>query len=349
MITNNIQNEIIDFVPNKEFSKLKPKRSGFSRKAKELLKKALFFKINRDIKKRNLKFLEFRKKKLRISAITYQGDEEIKKNKPIYDKYIVGSDQVWNTDLSNDSKTFYLDFVKKEKKIAYAASFGQEFLKANEREYIKKYLRTFDFLSLREELHQKMLLKMFNLKAEFVLDPVFLLDKSKWQKLINPLNLPKRYLVVYILEYSQELIKHAKQMAKKKECKVIYIPFVAGDSLRHNVYTNLGLDSLKGSIYNNLGPTEFLAVLANAEYICTNSFHGLAFSIIFEKNFTVCKHPFRNLRIDNLLKVLDLKSRYLDCKSNKCVKIDYKSVEKRLNPWLIKSKKFLATAIKENN
>jgi hypothetical protein len=176
-----------------------------------------------------------------------------------------------------------------------------------------------------------------------------LLTKENWQKLSKTLNLPKRYLVVYILEYSQELIKHAKQMAKRKECKVIYIPFVAGDSLRHNVYTNLGLDSLKGSIYTNLGPTEFLAVLANAEYICTNSFHGLAFSIIFEKNFTVCKHPFRNLRIDNLLKVLDLKSRYLDYNSNKCVKIDYKSVEKRLNPWLIKSKKFLATAIKENN
>ena len=113
-----------------------------------------------------------------------------------------------------------------------------------------------------------MLLNM-GINAEVTIDPVFLLNKNKWIKLAKPFKLPKKYVLVYVLEYSDELFKHAREMANKLRCSVIYLSLIE--------------KKIEGKVLDRIGPREYLYAFANASYICTNSFHGTAFSIIFEK------------------------------------------------------------------
>ena len=102
------------------------------------------------------KFEQFREDYLRISAKTFLGDDQILSTPPNYDAYIVGSDQIWNTNISNNSKAFYLHFIKNKNKIkiAYAASFGKSRFSKNEIKNIQEYLIDFNFLSIREQQHQ---------------------------------------------------------------------------------------------------------------------------------------------------------------------------------------------------
>jgi hypothetical protein len=280
------------------------------------------------------KFQQFRDNYIRISNKTFFGDDQILSNPPNYDAYIVGSDQIWNTSISNNSKAFYLHFVKKQKKIAYAASFGKSQFDEDEINNIQEYLIDFDFLSVREHQHQKMLSDMFGINAKVTLDPVFLLSKNEWIELSKPFRLPKKYILVYVLEYSEELFKHAGEMAKKLRCDVIYISLIE--------------KKINGKVLNGIGPREYLYAFANANYICTNSFHGTAFSIIFEKNFTVVKHTTRNSRIENIIKLAGLKDRFYDVDTDKMEMIDYKEVNNKILVHINESKKFIADALDVN-
>ena len=96
---------------------------------------------------------------------------------------------------------------------------------------------------------------------------------------------------------------------------------------------------------DRIGPREYLYAFANASYICTNSFHGTAFSIIFEKNFTVIKHSTRNSRIANIIELAGLNDRFYDKDTDKMKMINYKEVNKKMTTHINKSKQFLADAI----
>ena len=181
---------------------------------------------------------------------------------------------------------------------------------------------------------------MFDIDAQFVLDPVFLLDKKKWNELAKPCRLPKKYVLVYVLEYSEEMFTHSEEMAKKLGCSVVYISLISKKMI--------------GNVLKAIGPREYLYAIANASYICTNSFHGTAFSIIFEKNFTVVKHTTRNSRIANIIEMSGLNDRFYDADAEKMKLIDYKAVSDTMMVPIKKSKQFILDALetiisKDNN
>jgi hypothetical protein len=328
LLDNGHAAEVIDYRPNAQSKHLKQstfyKIKRYLRNPKaELLNK---YKVN--------KFENFRNKYIRISSNVFYGDNEILANPPVYDAYIVGSDQVWNSSLSNNSEAFYLHFVKGGKKIAYAGSFGKNEFNKFEINNIQEHLKNFDLISVREQYHQKLLLEMFNLNAEVTLDPVFLISKEKWIELAKCFKLPSKYILVYVLEYSEILFKHAIAMSKQLNCELVYLSLVS--------------NRINGKCLEGIGPQEFLFLFANATYICTNSFHGTAFSIIFEKNFSVVKHTTRNSRIDNIISIAGLTNRYCDVDWNKMINIDYTEVNKRMETFIEKSKKFLLKGLKEH-
>ncbi len=319
--------EIIDYSP------IYTSKSQKQSKAKKILsylinpKKKLLAKIA------NQKFSTFRKKNLKLGENVYVGDQNIETNPPTYDAYIVGSDQVWNTDLSNKSKAFYLHFPKTGKRISYAVSVGKEAFNDYEIKYIQKYLNDFDCISVREEQHAVLLSKMFNINVEVTLDPVFLLEKSEWNKLTKPIKrMPQKYILVYVLEYSEELIDCANKKAKELKSEIIYISLIK--------------NHINGKVLNGIGPSEFLYVFSGATYVCTNSFHGTAFSIIFNKNFSVVRHTTRNSRIDNILEISGLKERYYDVKNKQQLdSINYDVVNRKLINVIEKSKSFIQKSL----
>lgn len=320
--------EVIDYRPNPGMNQVK-------RNFLDKIARYSYNPINYIVRKmKQKKFEEFRNNYINISSKTFFGDEQILSNPPNYDAYIVGSDQIWNTSISNNSKAFYLHFLKNKKKIAYAGSFGKTRFNEDEIKNIQEYLVNFDFLSVREWQHKKMLSDMFGIDAKVTLDPVFLLNKNKWIELSKPFRLPQKYILVYVLEYSEELFEHAREMAKKLKAEVIYISLIA--------------KKINGKVLEGIGPREYLYAFANASYICTNSFHGTAFSIIFEKNFTVVKHTTRNSRIANIIELAGLNDRFYDVDTDKMEMIDYKAANKKLMVYINESKQFIADALRIN-
>jgi len=314
--------EIIDYCPNNKVSSKTNLASKLMKYIKQPIKQ---LKARNTARANTGKFEFFRKENLLLTPNQYN-DRSIEIDPPHYDCYIAGSDQIWNTDLSNQSKAFYLHFVKEGLKISYAASFGKKELSKCDEDYILNYLKTFDRISVREKYHAYLLKICYNIDAEVTLDPVFLLTKYDWEKIIKPINnLPAKYILVYVLECSDQLFECARIKAQELNSDIVYISLVN--------------KKISGNVLRGIGPSEFLYVISNASYICTNSFHGVAFSIIFNKNFTVIEHSTRNSRIDNILNLLSLEDRKYS--AHNLNNINYNVINQRLNNLINHSQKFL--------
>lgn len=210
-----------------------------------------------------------------------------------YAGYIVGSDQVWNFDITNSDTTYLLDFCGPDAlRFSYAASFGFDTFEAKNKSTYLGYLRNFDLLLVRE-LSAKLLLQDSGLKdASHVLDPVFLHSKDDWLKYVEKPKTNREYNLIYQVTVSQNLIKFARNLAKFNKFKFESIPFPIGGLIKSNI--NL-----------TAGPFEWLGLINNAKCVITDSFHGVAFCIILNKPFKVVLEGAPT-RIISLLNSLDL-------------------------------------------
>lgn len=206
---------------------------------------------------------------------------------------IVGSDQVWRARYNKDTlEDMYLKFLGNHqiKRIAYAASFGVDNMDEYTQEQIiecGKLLEQFDVVTVRESSGVMLCENYFRVKAEQVLDPTFLLKKEDYLKLCA--NVPikqSKFLTAYILEQSVEKKNRVESIARNKNLEIVYFSAEANAKL-----------SIE----------EWLAIFRDAEYIVTDSFHGVVFSIIFNKVFEVEYNANRgNTRVDSLLSLFGL-------------------------------------------
>lgn len=238
-------------------------------------------------KQKTAKLQSFKTDFLNISKNVYHNEIEILKKD--YDVIIAGSDQIWNTDLNSERKSFYLDFNTSVKKAGYAVSVGREELTQSDRDMIHRYIHNFDCLSVREDSLKEYIYEQENIKCELVCDPVFLLDMDEWKQIAVTPN-EKDYILVYAMEYTDDLLNAVKKLKKQTNKKIYYIN--GGNSEHLN---------LPAKILNGLGPREFIGWIKNADIILTNSFHGAAFSIIFNNKLIVLEHSKRNERLKQLL------------------------------------------------
>lgn len=296
-------------------------------------KKNLLDKYNAKLSR--IKFKLFRKKYLKINENVICGDSESKKIKE-YDYYIVGSDQVWNTDITNKTKAFFLNFTEKNK-ISYAASYGKSQINELEDAWSKEELKKFDKVSVREYSAYEYLKKQNCIDVKWVCDPVFLLDKNEWKKSFNLRNINTgKYILVYYMEPSKELSETIKYFEKKLNLKVKCI--CGGKGMIKEKYKHIG----------KKGPIEFLKEINNAELIITNSFHAAAFSMILEKKFVVIGHSKWNARLDSLLKVSNNENCFVhinDIKDFSSKIINGKIAYENMESHIIASKEFLKNSI----
>jgi len=254
------------------------------------------------VQKKHARFRKFHSQ-MNLSKRYYSLDE-IYKNPPEYDIHLVGSDQVWNLERGFPKKSLYfLDFLKSEKiKVSYAASFGTQAIDEKCYEPLKKALMTFNAISVREKDGVNIIKNAAGLVAEQVLDPTFLLDAREWESLIAPKPLIKgKYIFCYGFDNSEKSQAMVAAIRERLRFPVV----IASVS----VFPPRKIK--RDKFIQDAGPIEFLDLVRNAAFVCTGSYHGVAFAIHFRKSFFAAIHPTRNSRMESLLKKLGLEHRQL--------------------------------------
>lgn len=219
-----------------------------------------------------------------------------------YTCIFVGSDQIWNPDITIGLDDAYIGNIPKQEScrlVSYAASIGGTSLPAEIQEKFSACVRTaFASISLRERSAVPFMEELLGCTITSTLDPVLLLDRKEWEKIAVPPE-DAGYVLVYLTEYSSQLMEQAHRVAQQLKKPVISVNFYRRDTLTPE-WVERRVD---------IGPSEFVGYIRNAACVMTNSFHGTAFSILFEKPFAVFPHSTRNARIEDLLKKLGLSSK----------------------------------------
>lgn len=277
-------------------------------------------------------YIDFRNKYLHLTKSVRKINRGID-----FDVYITGSDQVWNTSLLHGyDKVYFLDFpVSKEvKRISYAVSSDRNGFKMLDKykDELKHSLNQIDFISVRENNFVNALAKYTSKKIQVCIDPTFLIPKEQYLRMaIRPRE--KNYVLVYHMAEIPEGSKCADVLAEKYGWNII------------EIHANFAKREDRVRHRQNVGPLELLGYLAFAEYIITSSFHGLAFSLIFNKKFCTISSK-NNVRLADLLNFVGLTDRMIESVVNiPDYEVNYKSVDEKLNEFVSKSKEYLSKAL----
>ena len=231
--------------------------------------------------------------------------------------YVVGSDQVWRPCYSPCITNYFLDFAKdwQVRKIAYAASFGVDEWEFSKREtaVCSDLLRLFDAVSVRESSGVELCQEYLNrFDAVHVLDPTMLLNQTDYEKLVHTANESKSSgsLFCYILDEAVEKRMLINEIAEKTGL----IPFTCMPDVQPTA-SNIRTIGVEPCTYPS--PTKWLRSFMDAKMVVTDSFHGCAFSIIFNKPFWVIGNKERGMsRFSSLLKLFALESRLINLHEN---------------------------------
>ena len=236
-----------------------------------------------------------------------------------YDLFVAGSDQVWNPLYVTDE--FFFSFVEDKPRISYAASIRINKFEKSEGKRFKKYLDSFNYISVREEKAARILNTIgVESSIDIMPDPTFLLDREEWNAISSNNCLKFKYIFVYLVKDPISL-SNIETYAKRNGYKVVLIP-EPGISIHENdVFIKLN---------EGIGPSEFLSLIRDAEFVIANSFHGTVFSLIFNKQFIVYGNERTDDRKATILKKFGLMNRLVSNDFDYCQlennEIDYDRV-----------------------
>lgn len=262
------------------------------------------------------------------------GQQNMRELGTSYSAVLCGSDQIWNP-INVGSEIFLLEWVPAgTKKISFAASFGISELPMLLKPKYKRELEKFHAISVREDSAKKMIADL-GLNAEWILDPTLIVDKEVWENLAaeSSYSILDDYIFCYFLgdgAGSRETVKEMKE--QNPNLKIISLSHFKGYNECDNHFADLDLYDVR--------VTDFVRLIKNAKYVCTDSFHATAFSVIFEKEFVVCNRhgngvASTNSRIHSFLHSIGAEKRI--CSSPDEVetilkeKVEYEGVNRRLN------------------
>lgn len=220
-----------------------------------------------------------------------------------YQAFIVGSDQIWSGVVPYNPFSFLM-FAPKEKRIAYAPSFGTDSIEKYNKNKFRKSINTFSRLSVRENQGVNIIDELCGISVSQMPDPTILLTLEEWNSMICK-RIEDKYILLHFLDRPSENALAVIQLLKSKwQIRLICIG-----------YPREELKAL-GAEFIDAGPYEYLACIFNAAYICTDSFHTTLFSIRSERQFYVFPRLYQNgynqsSRITSLLEDCDYVERYI--------------------------------------
>ncbi len=273
---------------------------------------------------------------------------DVKKLNLNADFFLAGSDQIWNTEYNNGvDLVFYLDFINDNtKKIAFSSSVGQSNFNNTYESELKSLYSKFKSITIRESLSLPLFDKLGIKNVKSTLDPTLMIDKNTWASMLKIKKTNNKYILVYCVEpnKSRIVIELAKKIAAKRGLSVYVIE--NGNPFRY---------SAKGISKRFFSPsvTKVVELFYNSTYTIVSSFHGVAFSINFNKSFIVVKPDKFNVRIESILHDLNLTERIEDISSeddlsriSDITEIDYSRVNNNLEEQRINSFEILNEMLK---
>jgi len=290
-------------------------------------------------------YVKFKKENYNLGPVRYKNFVQLKKNPPVYDIYVSGSDQIWRPEFVKNDECFFLNFVNKGKKISYASSFSSANIPEEYQSTYRAYLLDYDYLSTREKSGINIIHKLTGKDSVLVLDPTLLLDKSEWNKVLTEFISDEPYILCYGQNFGDSYMEN---LAKYISTNIFLNFKIIRLNGRFNDFFNKKIMCILDA-----GPAEFLGLFKNASIVLAQSFHATIFSIIFERNFISLlrgkeNHDSRQL---NLLEVLNLSDRKIyigdDFEKSVLLKndIDYNKVNKILEEERKKSKNYLQNSL----
>lgn len=305
--------------------------------------------IERSIRIRNQYFERFYKKRFTKVSEAYDTFGQLQKAAINYSAVLVGSDQLWvprgyTTGFFN--LLFVPDYIPK---IAYATSFGVSEIPKSKRKIAKRFLNRIEYIGVRELQAAKIIKELTGREVPTVVDPTLLFSREEWKKIIpeqSVTHLQKRkYIFCYFLGDNPEYRKQVQMLARKTKYEIVFLPHL-------DEFIKTDIDFGDQQLFD-VGPEEFVNLIRNAEYVCTDSFHGSVFSIINHKRFITFSRfkngdkNSRNSRIESLLSQTGLEDRLFqgDILGQITKPVDYTGVEKKLQEMRNKSLKYLVEAL----
>ena len=257
------------------------------------------------------------------------------------DGYICGSDTVFCIDEFGFDNVFYANIpcMKNNKTISYAASFGDSHFDKNTYQILNQRLSNFKAIGLREENMLDYVRQHVStqIPVQRTIDPTLLLDAEDYksitltERLIN-----EPYILIYSRRYNPMMEQYADNLAEKHGYKVVEISLRACNKNKHIMMYSAGVE-------------EFLSLVKNAEFVVTNSFHGLIFSTIFKTPFYVFSREQGDTKINELLDLFGLKNRLVNNLDYLEEEIDFEEVHRRINDKRNASLEYLNAELKKFN
>lgn len=303
------------------------------------------------LKRRDAKFSHFRKYVLPMSKTQYKFGDDLSELDSEYDVMICGSDQIWNPKATDFDTNYFLPFIKHSSKISYAVSINGGDLKYIENSgRILSDLLSFKALSVREDSGKADLTSFLSSKKEVsvLLDPTLLNPAQVYSAISSSRLVKERYIFFYSVNFKEEAVESAITLSERTGLPV-YTLFTGGNR------TVLKVKKRFIFATKSVGVEDFISFIKYSDYVVTNSFHGTAFSVIFEKNFFSIGLTDKNgdlipdARICHLLGLLGIESRFVSKEMIKMVNlsetIDYLQVNERRQEGIMKSISYLKESI----
>ncbi|SDA30815.1 Polysaccharide pyruvyl transferase [Ruminococcus sp. YE71] len=250
------------------------------------------------------------------------------------DVFITGSDQLWNVTMPRGRDlAYFLKFTKSSHKFSYAASLGTV-LSDQQIKRIIKLASDYKFISVRETKSREQLFHAGRNDVAFCIDPVFLYDRNYYLGIEKKpsVNICSSYILVYAVGKNEIPNDAIRKIANGRK-------IIAVGGLRKKVECDIFM--------RNIGPQEFLYLLSHSDGVVVTSFHGMALSIIYHKEFRIYLPTANSLRLTNILDLIDLSQLVDKDEAIDNHLIDYDQVDKKLSPHINMSKKHLEKWLKE--
>ena len=257
-----------------------------------------------------------------------------------YDIVVYGSDQIWRKQnmggVGFDDWYFGAANVRAGKKIVYAGSMGTVKTSAKDDEYVWTMMKNFECISVREA-DLGAYLNGFGIASHQVIDPVFLLSKELWLEVGTKKRAVRgKYILFYNLLNKPESVRFAEKLSRETGLPI------------KEVNKKMSFSHLGSRYISTASVEEFLRLIHDAEYVVSNSFHGVAFSLIFQKQFFAVGMGERSNRVVSLLLTAGIQERYSANGLFSMVllmSIDYATVNSKLTSFISSSKDYLIKSI----
>ncbi len=287
------------------------------------------------IRENYMKFDRFYRERFKRTAEKYtsRNFESITEKENI-DSFICGSDTIFCPDEFGFDDGYYAEYESmRGHSVSYAASFGDTHFTSAMYDALNKRISNFLALGIRESAMLPYLRSHTDVPVQQVFDPTLLLDPQEYEAISDHSHEDDRYLLLYSRRYLPDMENFAERLAESCGLKIIDISLRAVNAERgHKMAYNAGVE-------------EFLSLVRNAEYVVTNSYHGIIFSIQFRRPFTAFIRDQASVKITELLSLLGLQSRVYSSDNEIYSGIDYDSVFQRIGTVRKNSMDFLKTSL----